>query len=101
MSHLSEQDAIEELVGLLLVLSDVGIGMHTKDLRMGGDGQGTNIVQVTLMLEGSVCVCVCACICVWCICGECTYVENYWEGECTQRITSLATFEGVESCLVE
>lgn len=37
--YLCQEDAVKELVGLLLVLGDVGIGMHAKDLRMGDDGQ--------------------------------------------------------------
>jgi len=37
--YLCQEDAVKELVGLLFVLGDVGIGMHAEDLRMGDDGQ--------------------------------------------------------------
>jgi len=37
--YLCQENAVKELVGLLLVLGDVGIGMHAEDLRMGDDGQ--------------------------------------------------------------
>ena len=36
--YLCQEDAVEEQVGLLLVLGDVSIGMHAEDLRMGDDG---------------------------------------------------------------
>ena len=36
--YLSEENAVKELVGLLLVLGDVSIGMHAEDLGMGDDG---------------------------------------------------------------
>ena len=48
--HLSEQDAVEEEVGLLLVLGDVGVGVHAKHLRVGDDGQGADVLQVVLVL---------------------------------------------------
>ena len=50
ITYLCEQDAVEELVGLLLVLGDVSISIHTKHLRMWNNGQGTYILHIVLML---------------------------------------------------
>ena len=36
--YLCEEDAVKELVGLLLVLGDVSVGIHTKHLRVRDDG---------------------------------------------------------------
>ncbi len=52
MLYLCEEDAVKEEVSFLLVLGDVSIGVHSKDLRMRYDGQCTHILQVALILHG-------------------------------------------------
>ena len=37
--YLCEENAVKEEVGLLLVLGDVSIGIHSKHLGVGNDGQ--------------------------------------------------------------
>lgn len=37
--YLCEEDTIKEKVGLLLIFSDVSIGVHTKHFRVRDDGQ--------------------------------------------------------------
>ena len=49
-TDLSQEDAVEELVGFLLVFGDVGIGIHAKHLWVRSDGQGSHILQIILML---------------------------------------------------
>ena len=51
-THLGEEDAVEEEVGLLLVFGDVCVGVHTKHLRMGDDGEGAHVLHIALMLGG-------------------------------------------------
>ena len=50
-AHLGKEDAVKELVGLLLVLGDVSISMHSKHLWMRVDGERPHIVQVPLILK--------------------------------------------------
>ena len=49
-TYLCQENAVEELVGFLLVFSDVSIGVHPKHLGVGDDGKGPDILQVVLML---------------------------------------------------
>ena len=49
--YLGEEDAVKQEVGLLLVLSDVSIGIHPKHLRVRDDGESPHILQVTLILK--------------------------------------------------
>ena len=48
--YLCKEDAVKELVGFLLILGDVSIGMHAKDLRVWDNGERADILQVVLML---------------------------------------------------
>ena len=49
-TDLSQEDAVKELVGFLLVFGDVSIGIHAKDLRVRNDGQGAHVLKIILML---------------------------------------------------
>ena len=50
LACLREKDALKEEVGLLLVLGDVGIGVHAKHLWVGDDGQGTHVLYIAVVL---------------------------------------------------
>ena len=53
VTHLSEEDAVEEVARLCLVLGDVGVGVHAEDLRGRVDGQVLGVLDVALVLKRS------------------------------------------------
>lgn len=51
LTDLSEQNIVEEQLGFFLVLGDVSIVMHAKDVRRGVDGQVACVLHVGLQLK--------------------------------------------------
>ena len=53
LTHLSEEDAVEEVARLCLVLGNVGVGVHPEDLRRRVDRQVLGVLDVALVLKRS------------------------------------------------
>ena len=50
-TDLCEEDVVEEQLGLLLVLGDVGIVMHAENVGRGVDGKAAGVLHVWLQLQ--------------------------------------------------